>query len=78
MLLNLQRIKTQTKRGLDLIELRIRREKGLSNFKVDNLIVAVKDETSFSIPPVFSRITSAFTGVGSASADVTVKGSFAY
>ena len=77
-LLNMQGISEQEKRGLDLIELNLRYGGGLANFRVDHCVVAVKDETEWEIPPLFFRVTGAFTGVFGQVWNTTVSAGFAY
>ena len=77
-LLNLQGTSEQEKRGLDLIEMNLRYGCGLSSFRADHCIVAVKDETFWKIPPVFLRITGAFSGIVSAAWNTAVQAGFSY
>ena len=77
-LLNLESVEKQKSRGLDLVELNMKQEDGLSDFQADHIVVAFKNETSWSIPSVFSKVTSVFAGIAGGPWSVTVKGSFAY
>ena len=78
LLLNLQSTSQQKRRGLDLIELNISALPGLSGFRVDHCIVAVKDCTIWTIPPVFSRVGSAFLHTASLQTDLSVSSGFVY
>ena len=78
LLLNLQPVSSQKKRGIELIEMRISQGEGLSSFRADHLIVAVRDKTRWSIPPLLSRVTAAFTGLLGDNAGVVTEGGFSY
>ena len=77
-LLNLQSVSDQKKRGLDLIELNVKCMEGLSNFRVDYCVVGIREKTEWSIPPVFFRIPEVFLGTSGRSLEVSVEGGFAY
>jgi len=77
-LLNMQGISDQKKRALDMVECRVCAGAGLSGFKADHCVVAVKDEVSFLAGPLFSRITGAFMGLFAADSGQTVQGGFSY
>ena len=77
-LLNLQGVGTQKKRGLDLAELNIRKTEGLSSFRADNCIVGMKTETDWNIPPVFGRVSALFLPVGAGDSDIHIRGGYAY
>ncbi len=77
-LLNLQGVGDQKMRGLDLVELSIRKGAGLSNFRVDHCLVAVQSESSFRIPPLFSRVSSLWMGIRGGAQSVSVRGGYAY
>lgn len=76
-LLSLQSVTTQKKRALDLVELNISSMDGLTNFRVDNCVVAIEDETEWTIPAHFSNVTRAFLGVSSDAHTLKVESSFA-
>ena len=78
LLLNMQLISTQEKRGIDMLELDLRYGSGFPNFRADHCIVAVKDWASWVINPVFFRVTGAFTGVGAAGWEVDTDAGFSY
>lgn len=77
-LLNLQLTGTQKKRGLNLIELNMKMVPGLSTFRVDHCVVAMKDETSWTIRPLFAGGLGVFAGISVPQGRVQVKGGFAY
>ena len=77
-LLDLQGSRKQKLRALDLIELHIRKEEGLSNFRADHCVIGIKNEAAFIIPPLFGRVTAAFTGIAGTDGAVSVQGGFAY
>lgn len=79
-LLNLQSVSVQKKRGLDLVELNLQAASGLSNFRADYCIVGMRERTEWTIDPVFMGVPKAFLGIsGSASTTtVTVESGFAY
>ncbi len=77
-LLNMQGIGTQKKRMLDMAELYVKAGEGLSAFKIDHCIVAIKDETSFLLPPLFSRVSGVWMGIIGQDVQVKVKGGYAY
>ena len=78
LLMYLQGCNAQKKRGLELIELRVRSQTGLSNFQADHLVVAVHDQTEWHIPPLFSRVTGVFMGLMSGEGEILVDGGFSY
>ena len=78
LLLYLQWMPTQKKRALDLVELRVKEGDGLSNFQVDHCVVGMKEETRWTVPAVFSRVTGIFMGTGSPSVQTEVKSGFVY
>ena len=77
-LLNMQGIADQKRRALDMIERRVAAGSGLSGFKADHCVVAVKDEVSFRAVPLFSRVTGAFLGITGTSLQEKVSGGFSY
>lgn len=78
-LLNLQFVTTQKRRGVDMMEMNIRSCPSLSNFQADYMVVSMNDDVTWKIHPVFSKVTSAFTGRKDAgSPDLTVKGGYEY
>lgn len=77
-LLNLQSVSVQKKRGLDLVELNLRTAPGLSNFRADYCIVGMKERTEWTIAPVFTAVPAAFLGISGRSSSVTVESGFAY
>ena len=78
LLMYLQGCNAQKKRGLELIELRVRSQTGLSNFQADHLVVAVHDQTEWHIPPLFSSVTGVFMGLMSGEGEILVDGGFSY
>lgn len=77
-LLNFQTISTQKKRALDLLEINIRQADGMSAFRVDNCIVALRDSSSWEIEPVFSRLPQALIGTSAPRLEYTVQSGFSY
>ena len=77
-LLNMHSVKEQKKRGLDMAELNVRSGNGLSGFRADHCVVAIRDEMEWYIPPLFGRISAALAGMAPEGMRVSVKGSFAY
>ena len=78
LLLNLQWVSEQKKRGLDLAELNIRKGSGLSSFRADHCIVAARAKTQWEIPQVLGRISSLFLPVHGGGTRISVRGGFAY
>ncbi len=78
MLLNLQFVSIQKKRGLDMLELNLKSAPGLSDFQVNNCIVGMKSTTEWTIAPVFMRVPAVFLKTGTQSWNVTVNSGFAY
>ena len=78
LLLYLQGVKAQIMRGMDLVEMNLRNDPSLSNFRADNCVVAIRDKVNWSISPVFGRVTGAFLGIGSGSVENGVYGGYAY
>ena len=78
LLLNLQPVRDQKRRGLDMIELNLSSRPGLSGFRADHCITAVKDVTRWHVKPVFSRVTAAFLRTGRLQTDPEVTGGFSY
>ncbi len=77
-LLYLQRITVQKRRALDLVELRVKEGNGLSSFRVDHGVVGVKEQTVWSIPPVFSGAAGVFSGVMGNALQTQVASGFVY
>ena len=77
-LLNMQGIADQKRRALDMVERRVAAGSGLSGFKADHCIVAVKDEVSFTAMPLFSRVTGVFLGITGTTLQEKVSGGFSY
>ena len=78
LLLNLQSVAVQKKRGIELMELRIRKGEGLSGFRADHLIIAVRDRTAWNIPPLLSQAAGALIGLMSGNAAYVTEGGFSY
>ena len=78
LLMNLQGISQQKKRTVDLVELRLRGDAGLSNFRADQCVIAVRDEAQFSASPLFSKVTGIFLGQTGPAFSETVAGGFSY
>lgn len=77
-LLNMQGISGQKKRAVDLVELRVTSGSGLSGFKADHCLVAVRDELTFGAAPLFSKVTGVFMGLTGSGLIETAKGGFSY
>lgn len=77
-LLNLQTITQQKRRGLDMVELNLQSAPGLSNFKVNNCIVGIKCRTEWKLSPVFLRVPAVFLGTSGSGWSVSGESSFAY
>ena len=77
-LLYLQNVSALKKRALDLVELRVAMGEGLSGFQVDHCVVGIKAETKWNIPALFSRVSAAFSGTGSAAGQMQVRSGFIY
>ncbi len=77
-LLNLQWIATQKKRGLDLLEMYIRKTPGLSNFRADYCIVEIRDKAEFTVPELFGRVSRLWLGRGSDTLTLSIKGGYSY
>ncbi|MDO5344739.1 MAG: DUF5702 domain-containing protein [Lachnospiraceae bacterium] len=77
-LLNLQSISVQKKRGLDMVEINLQTAAGLSNFRVDYCMVGMREKTEWTINPVFLRVPAAFLGISGNAFSVTVESGFAY
>ena len=77
-LLNLQGTSTQQKRALDLIELDISSQPGLSNFQADHCVVGIKEQTDWVIHPVFWRVPAVFLNAAPEMLSVQVQSRFEY
>lgn len=77
-LLNLQPVSVQKKRGLDMVELNLRAAEGLSNFRADYCMVGMRERTEWTINPVFMRVPAVFLGIHGNALSVTVESAFAY
>ena len=77
LILYLQPVSAQIKRGLELTELNIR-GKGEDSFRADNCIAAARTVSSWSVPPLFSGISAAFTGSGADAVSFETSGTFMY
>lgn len=78
LLLNMQFISTQKKRGLDLLEIDLRQEEGMAFFQADNCVIAMKDTCIWSISPVFSSVPSVFLGTRFSGGSFQTDSGFAY
>ena len=76
-LLDLGSVRQQTRRGLDLIELTMRSVWN-DSFCVDHCVVALTEEVSWKIHPLFSRIPGAFLKVSGGPWEMRVKAGFSY
>lgn len=77
-LLNLQSVAVQKKRGVDLVELNLKTEEGLSNFRADYCLVGMREKTEWTIKPIFMRVPAAFLGISGNPLSVMVESGFAY
>ena len=78
LLLNMQFISTQKKRGLDLMETDLRQEDGMESFRADNCVIAMKDTCVWNISPVFSSVPSVFLGTSFSGGSFQTDSGFAY
>ncbi|MBQ6321721.1 MAG: hypothetical protein IJI24_02515 [Lachnospiraceae bacterium] len=76
-LLNLQSVSLQQKRGLDMLEMNMR-SLGFSRFRADACIVCMKNEVKWTIRPLFGRVSGAFLGLSSGQEAMLTKGGFSY
>ena len=77
-LLNMQPVSQQVKRGMDLVELNMRFRCGFGQFRVDHCLVAARDMAQWTMEPVFSRVTRAFTGIAPQLWETRTQAVFAY
>ena len=77
-LLNMTKLSQQKMRGLDMIEMNVRTAPGMSQFHVDQCIVAMKTKTTWEVPPVFARVPGAFLFFSPESRELEVDGGFTY
>ena len=77
-LMNMQGISVQKKRAVDLVELRVTSGSGLSGFKADHCLVAVRDELTFRAAPLFSKAAGVWMGLTGPVLSETAKGGFSY
>lgn len=78
LLLNMQSVKVQKERALDLIELNLQSEEGCETFRADACVIAMKNVCTFRIRPVFSAVPKAFLGTGYSGGEIRIEGGFAY
>lgn len=71
-------VKKYPMRALDLIECNLRKKSGTENFRADNMVTKVHAKASYSIPPVFLMVSSAFLKTGTARREYEISGSFGY
>ena len=77
-LLYLQPVKEQKRRALDLVELRVKAGEGLSEFRADHCVTAVCCVSHWDVEPVFSKVTAALIGIGTASSAKEVTSGLSY
>ena len=77
-LLNMQPVSQQIRRGMDLVEMNMRAANGFQGFRIDHCIVAVRDRAKWSMEPVFTRVTRAFTGIAPQLWETQTQAGFAY
>ena len=77
-LLNMQPVSQQIRRGMDLVEINMRSANGFQGFRIDHCIVAVRDRAKWSMEPVFTRVTRAFTGIAPQLWETQTQAGFAY
>ena len=78
LLLNMQSVKVQKERALDLLELNLQSEEGCETFRADACVIAMKNVCTFRIRPVFSAVPKAFLGTGFSGGEIRIEGGFAY
>ena len=78
LLLNMQSVKVQKERALDLLELNLQNEEGCEAFRADACVIAMKNVCTFRIRPVFSAVPKAFLGTGFSGGEIRIEGGFAY
>ncbi len=76
LLLYLGHVSEQKVRAVDMLELSIRGQEGLSNSHADHMVVALRDENSFTIKPLFSRVTAVFLGLANDPFEVNCRGGY--
>ncbi|MCD7764670.1 MAG: DUF5702 domain-containing protein [Lachnospiraceae bacterium] len=77
-LLNMGSLQNQKMRALDLVQMLMSREDGMSNFQVQNCIVAVATRVTYRCAPVFLGLPEAVMGLTGADATFTQTASMAY
>ena len=77
-LLNMTPLRLQKQRGLDMIEMCVRSAPGMSQFHVNNCIVAMKTGTEWTAKPLFARVPAAFLFIMPSDWSMTVNGGFSY
>ena len=77
-LLNMTPLRQQKMRGIDMIEMNVRTAPGMSNFKADQCIVAMKTESRFSAGSVFGRVPGALLSIAPGSWELEVNGGYTY
>ena len=78
LLLCLGPVSAQKERAVDLVELNLRLCPGLSNFRADHCVVAVRDESLWQVRPLFGRVAKAFLGRGGKTVSCQVRSGFSY
>ena len=78
LLLYLQPVSQQKKRGLDLVELRVSAGEGLEQFRADHCITAIRCSSTWNIPPLFSAAAGAWLGAAGIQTGKEVRSAFAY
>ena len=78
LLLNLQGIGAQKKRGLDMVELHVSSVEGQSNFRADHCLVGLKMTADWTISPVFDAVSAIWTGKRSSPQTLQLSGGFSY
>lgn len=65
-------------RALDLLESDVRKNTSNTGFRADYAVVKASAKASYTIKPVFLRVSAAFLGTGTAGIDYAASGAFAY
>ena len=77
-LLNMTPLRLQKQRGLDMIEMCVSSTPGMSQFHVNNCIVAMKSGSEWTAKPLFARVPAAFLFIMPSDWSMTVSGGFSY
>ncbi|MCD7841018.1 MAG: DUF5702 domain-containing protein [Lachnospiraceae bacterium] len=77
-LLNMGSLQNQKMRALDLVQMLMRQEEGMSDFQVQNCIVAVATRVTYQCNPVFLSLPEAIMGLTGTNVTFTQTASMAY